>query len=64
MNTEDIIEALENAAFVPSSQGLSEHANASRRSILNYKRELMRFLESLDAEITVAEIRGVLEEYV
>lgn len=63
MNTEDIIEALENAAIAPTSYGILEAAIASRREILNYKRHLMRFLEGLDAEITVGEIRGVLEEY-
>jgi len=62
MNPTDIIEALENAA--PNSAGrIDAPANASRRDILNYKRSLMRFLEELDAELTIGEIRSVLEEY-
>lgn len=63
MNPEDIIEALENAAISPTGHGILTSANASRREILNYKRHLMRFLEGLDAELTVGEVRGVLEEY-
>lgn len=63
MNPEDIIEALENAAVSPTGHGILEPANASRREILNYRRHLMRFLEGLDAELTIGEVRGVLEEY-
>jgi len=62
MNTEDIIEALESTAYAPSG-GIIERANASRRDILNYKKSLLRFLEELEAEITVGEIRAVLGEY-
>lgn len=64
MNPEDIIEALEMATAAPTSHGgIPDHANASRRDILNYKRSIMRFIGELDAELTVGEIRAVLEEY-
>lgn len=65
MNPEDIIEALESTT-VGRKQGrgmLDDPANASPVDIRNYRDTLMRFLTELDAEITVGELRAVLEDY-
>lgn len=58
----DVWEALEATAQVPGS-GILDKANASRRSILNHRDYLMRFLDEVNAEISVAELREALEEY-
>lgn len=60
--TGNVWEALEATAQTPGS-GILDKANASRRSILNHRDYLMRFLDEVDAEISVAELREALEEY-
>ena len=59
----DVWEALEATAQLKGARGLSEPANASRRSILNHRDYLMRFLDEVGADISVAELREALEEY-
>ena len=64
MIEQDIIEVLEATATNSKAGNFSNlNANTSYRDIQNYKNSIMRFLEELDAEITVGELRGVLEEY-
>lgn len=58
----DVWEALEATAQAGGS-GILSRANASRRSILNHREYLMRFLDEVDADISVAELREALEEY-
>ena len=59
----DVWEALEATAQVGGHRGFTERANASRRSILNHRDFLMRFLDEVNADISVAELRAALEEY-
>ena len=58
----DVWEALEATAQTPGS-GILDKANASRRSILSHRDFLMRFLDEVNADISVAELREALEEY-
>lgn len=38
-------------------------ANAERRDILNHRDGLLRFLEEIDGDLSVSELREALEEY-
>lgn len=58
----DVWDALE-ATAIQRAAGFVVPANASRRSILNHRDYLMRFLNEVDADISVAELREALEDY-
>lgn len=58
-----IWEALESTAMVPDARSMRNHVTASAYSVRLYRDSLMRFLEDMDAEISVGEIREALEEY-
>lgn len=59
----DVWEALEATAQAGGAGGILSKANASRRSILNHRDYLMRFLDEVNAELSVAELREALEDY-
>lgn len=62
MDEDDIIEALEGAA--PGSGGSAlKSPMASKADIRLFARSIMRFLEDLDGDLTVQELREVLDGY-
>ena len=64
IDLQEIHEALE-ATATGRKQGrmYDARANASKVDILNRRDSLMRFLEEIDGEISVAELRDALEQY-
>jgi hypothetical protein len=62
---EAVHEALESTAVVNGGRGhsLSQRSTSSRRAILNHRDELMRFLDEIDGELSVAELRDALTHY-
>ncbi|MBZ7921654.1 hypothetical protein LAC81_07650 [Ensifer adhaerens] len=60
---EDIEEALELAAGLRIPCGLDDgRRTASRRDVTVTRKTILLFLESLDAELTVAELRERLDQ--
>lgn len=61
---EDVIDALESSAPLPRNQELiGTMRTASRRDILAWRGRLMQFLDDLDGDLSVSEVRLALEEY-
>lgn len=62
---EDIWQALEATTGGRLRDGLQigRPANASARDVLNHRDYLMRFLNEIDGNLSVAEVRDALEEY-
>lgn len=61
---EEIIDALESTAGNRKNHGrIGDPAVPDKQDITDWRNRLMRFLEELDADITVGEIRSVLEDY-
>ncbi|NTG94220.1 hypothetical protein G6L92_15755 [Agrobacterium rhizogenes] len=64
MDPQEIFDALE-ATTGGRKQGAlwNARANASRNDILNHRDSLLRFLEEIDGDISVADLREALEDY-
>lgn len=62
MDRNDIWEVME-AYTTPSNTNMFGSVTASRRDKLNARASIMRFLEELDAGLTVGELRDALEDY-
>ncbi len=60
---QDIWDALEATTTGRKQGDAFAKVNASARDILNHRDYLMRFLEELDGDLSVAELRAALEEY-
>lgn len=60
---DEIVEALENSALSRRNASALHSHCPDKRDLTNWRDRLMRFLEPLDGDLTVAEIRAVLEEY-
>lgn len=60
---QEIIEALESTAPNKDERYIGKRANTSVREIHAHRDYLMRFLNELDAGITVGELRDALENY-
>lgn len=61
---EVVVEALEATAVVNSSRrGKHDRGAANRWDVINHRDMLLRFLNELDPEDTVEEVRLALEEY-
>ncbi|MBO9099972.1 hypothetical protein J5287_11905 [Rhizobium sp. K1/93] len=64
MDPQEIYEALEaTAAGRKQGRMCDARANASKTDILNRRDSLMRFLEEVDGDLSVAELRDALEQY-
>ncbi len=59
--SEEIEEALELAAGMRLRSEMSAHQSVSRRDTAVTRKQILLFLESLDADMTVGEIREQLE---
>lgn len=59
----DVHEALENTAPNAKAGKSFDRVTASKRDVLNHRDMLLRFLEDIDAGMSVGELREVLEEY-
>ncbi|WFS01618.1 hypothetical protein [Rhizobium tumorigenes] len=64
IDPQEIYEALE-ATATGRKQGrmYDARANASKTDVLNRRDSIMRFLEEVDGELSVAELRDALEQY-
>lgn len=60
--TDDIIEALESAAPVPTGLG-SQRAKIRRNEAIIYARQLLNFLNEIDPSYSVGEVRSALQDY-
>jgi hypothetical protein len=60
---DDIIEALENTAFSRKAGDPLHSGCADRQDVLNWRRRLLSFFESLDGDTTVDDIKTALEDY-
>lgn len=60
---DDIIEALEASAPNSATAAIDPRANASRRDVLTHRDRIMRFLDELDGDLSVSEVRSALEDY-
>lgn len=60
----DIWQALEVTALAPTSTRLDSSTVASKRTVVNHRDTLMRFLTEVEGDMTVAEVREALEEYI
>ena len=59
----EIHEALEACAIRRSSSFCDPPATASKRDVLLLRRTLLRFLDEIDGDMSVSEVRAELEEY-
>jgi hypothetical protein len=59
----DVWDALESSALPPGWPQVSPPATATRESVLNRRDMLMRFLEEIDGDLSVADVREALEDY-
>ena len=63
MDADDIIEAMESTASNSKDRGqIGSPAIASPTDIVFWKRALLRFLDELDGELSVSEVRQALED--
>ena len=60
---QDIWGALESTATNSDRKMIDPRANASKRDVRLWRDHIMRFLDELDAELTIGEVRETLSEY-
>ena len=60
---QDIWDALESTATNSDRKLIDPRANASKRDVRLWRDHIMRFLDELDAELTIGEVREALSEY-
>ena len=60
---DDVIEALESSAPNTDKHRIDPRANSSKRDVLNWRDVVMRFLDDIDGDLTVFEVRTALEDY-
>ncbi|WP_223478715.1 hypothetical protein [Oricola indica] len=61
---EQIWEALESSAPLPrKSSAFGQRATPERSAILAQRKHLLGFLENIDGDLSVAELREALEDY-
>jgi hypothetical protein len=63
MGEPEIWDALEALAIPKKSGFIGVGANATKREITNQRDHLMRFLDQLDGDLSVAELREALDNY-
>jgi hypothetical protein len=64
MDSDDIIEALEATALSRRDRGnIGQPRVADQQDCLLWKKRLLLFMESLDGDVTVDDIRTALENY-
>lgn len=60
---EQVHEALESTALNTDNAYIAKRSTVKKREILNHRDTIMRFLEELDAEMSIGELREALEHY-
>jgi hypothetical protein len=64
MEIEDVIEALESTTPNRKAGDMFSRTNANKYEIRNHRDYLLRFLSELDSELTIGEVREILDDYV
>lgn len=60
---QDVFDALEATTIGRKQHSWDYKANPSQRDILNHRDSLLRFLEEIEGDLSVLELREALEEY-
>ena len=61
---DEIIEALESTANNRNDRGrIGDPATSDKADIILWRNNLMRFLEELDGDLTIEDLRDALEDY-
>lgn len=56
-------DALESSAMPPGWPNVSPPASPTREAVLGKRDALMRFLDEIDGDLSIAELREALEDY-
>lgn len=64
MDWPEVWEALEGSATAPSGpRYLNKRATATKSEVVGHRDQLVRFLAEIEGDMTVAELREALDEY-
>lgn len=64
VDNDEIIEALESTAGNRKERGrIGDPGVGDKQDVILWRNHLMRFLEEIDGDLTVDEIKSVLEDY-